>query len=76
MIEIIELWPAGAASECIVCGDDSGRCGIPVYEDLVLPNWWPGEWGGAPACYRCQEFQGRLAWPIDLATLQGLVARL
>lgn len=51
-------------AECVICGDVSDRMGIPVYEDLVLPNDWPGEHGGAPACERCMKLQWTLTKPM------------
>jgi hypothetical protein len=53
-------------ADCWVCGEDAtGRdCGIPVYEDMVLPNKWRGEWGGVPACRRCFERQSKLLQPM------------
>ena len=41
-------------SPCHLCGRDcDGRLGLPMYEDLVLPNDWPGEWAGFPVCRPC-----------------------
>jgi hypothetical protein len=54
-------------ADCWVCGspDATGLdCGIPIYEDLILPNDWQGEWGGAPACPQCFELQNRLTEPL------------
>jgi hypothetical protein len=65
-IEIILDWPE---STCWACGADAtlDNCGIPHYEDFVLPNDWQGEWGGAPACRQCFEKQGRLTKPMLLS---------
>ncbi len=43
--------------ECHICGDVAANCGIPMYEDMVLPNDWSGEWYGQPACQQCFELQ-------------------
>jgi hypothetical protein len=57
---------------CWVCGEDStlDNCGIPVYEDFVLPNDWQGEWGGVPSCRRCFEKQGKLSKPMLASDLR------
>lgn len=58
--EVIDLSPHEVS--CVVCGvitDDSH--GIPMYEDLVLPDDWTGEWFGQPACRRCHAAQSRLS---------------
>lgn len=49
---VIELWPKG---NCFICGVDLLGCrqGVPVYEDVILPNSWEGEWSGADACPEC-----------------------
>jgi hypothetical protein len=59
--------------DCWVCGSPEAtgsNMGIPVYEDLILPNDWQGEWGGAPACPKCFEKQSRLTEPMPLADFQ------
>lgn len=56
-------------TECHVCGTitTGGRFAIPIYEGYVLPNPWPGEWVGVPACTACFERQERLLTPCLLA---------
>jgi hypothetical protein len=56
-------------ADCWACGADASgmECGIPVYEDLILPNDWTGEWGGVPACHACFERQGKLTEPMTKA---------
>lgn len=71
-ITIIDLWPIVA--ECAVCGADSHRSGIPMYEDLVLPNDWSGEWGGRPACERCRIAQEEITEPVTLAEFRAIAA--
>jgi hypothetical protein len=46
--------------------------GIPVYEDLVLPNDWPGEWGGVPACPECFNKQNALGEAVALSEFNRL----
>lgn len=69
-VTIINLTPILA--DCWVCGDLSHRMGIPVYEDLILPNHHDGEWGGVPACRECFELQGLLREPTALADFRRL----
>ena len=63
-ILVIELWPH--ESECWLCGRDlvGAQHGVPFYEDLLLPNDWPGEWGGFDACRRCYDFQQTISEPM------------
>ena len=60
---------------CFACGGwaDASR-GIPVYEDIVLPNSWTGEWFGAPACDECFAAQNRLTFPVLACDLVELAA--
>ena len=40
--------------DCWVCGQETYLdFGLAVYEDLILPNNWSGEWFGATVCPRC-----------------------
>lgn len=78
-ILVIRMWPRD--TECRLCGVPlvEPRYGVPMYEDLVLPNdtshihfgdyirGWDGEWGGFDACERCYEAQGRLIAPMTEA---------
>lgn len=51
-IRIIELFPM--TDFCCVCGDEVVvECGLAMYEDLIVPEDWPGEWGGFTACRQC-----------------------
>lgn len=68
---IIDLHPITA--ECVVCGDVSHKQGIPMHEDIVLPNDWGGEWGGQPACPRCFSIQEQLTRPISLAAMRTMI---
>lgn len=70
-IIVIDLWPAEA--ECFVCEKVTGlRFGVPRYEDLIVPDNYVGEWGGAAVCHLCYrvvrsmqaEQPGRLL-PVD-----------
>ena len=56
-------------ADCWACGGDASGLehGIPIYEDLILPNDWPGEWGGAPACRSCFDRQSELTEPTTVA---------
>jgi len=51
-----------------VCGGEATE-GIPVYEDLVLPDDWEGEWFGADACAACARLQHQLTEPIPVSLL-------
>ncbi len=54
--------------ECRVCGDiTTPDHGVPMYEDTLLPNDWPGEWFGQPACLRCFEIQSKLTKPMRIS---------
>lgn len=68
---IINLFPR--ETECIVCEAPLSDCrqGVPVYEDLLLPNEWTGDWGGFDACQRCFEIQGKLTEPTPLAEVRA-----
>lgn len=45
--------------ECRVCqrpwsySPEGPSFGVPMYEDEILPDDDPGEWGGMPTCPRC-----------------------
>ena len=72
-VTVIDLFPPVAT--CCICGDGSLKSGIPMYEDMVLPNDWQGEWGGQPACDRCRELQGTLTEPMPDWEFRALAAR-
>lgn len=56
---------------CHICGAESPpRWGIPIYEGFVLPNAWPGEWGGVDACLACWTQQGRLKAPVAIGVFR------
>mgnify|MGYP001584071269 CR=1 FL=1 len=70
MIEVIHLDKREAM--CCVCGADCPpHCGIPIYEDFVLPNSWEGEWGGMDACRACWTAQQVITTPIPLWTFRA-----
>lgn len=89
-ITVIHLRPHEA--ECYVCGADiylnpeGGGFGIPIYEDEVLQDEDPGEWGGVPVCRRCYDLTNlhlreairakpEQAWPrVNLRQLRAAVA--
>lgn len=51
-ILVIDLWPV--VCDCTICGaETSDKFGIAVYEDVIVPDNYEGEWGGAPVCARC-----------------------
>jgi len=53
-ITVIELWPA--TDNCCVCDEEVlMRYGLAMYEDLLVPDGWQGEWGGFTACRRCYD---------------------
>ena len=51
---------------CCCCGAESPppHWGIPIYEDVMLPNDWPEEWAGMDACEACWPRQGQLSAPV------------
>ncbi len=52
--ELLELF--SDRYNCFVCGAEcGGRFGLPVCSGDVLPNDWPGEWGGVVVCRSCFE---------------------
>jgi hypothetical protein len=56
---------------CAICGDETdGRGGVPMYEDLVLPDDWQGEWGGFDACEACRDVQRLLTAPAPAAVVR------
>lgn len=70
-IHLIELWPHW--TECTICGADCLlEFGLAIYEDLIVPDHYEGEWGGAPACKKCFDHSRELqaARPGDFITFQ------
>jgi len=52
-------------ADCFVCGESTYNThGIPVYEDIILPNDWEGEWFGQTACLECFKAQNKLTRPV------------
>ena len=52
---------------CHVCEAESPpHWGIPIFEGMVLPNDWTGDWGGVDACTQCWTRQGALTAPMTL----------
>ena len=63
VIDLQDFW-----TECAICDERCPRRqGIPMYEDIVLPNDWTGEWYGRPACVRCYLVQLKLTKPMVAA---------
>lgn len=60
----LQAFPA----DCWACGADATglNLGIPVYEDLILPNDYEGEFGGVPACRGCFDKQQEIVAPTEL----------
>jgi hypothetical protein len=51
-VVVINLTPHGI--DCHVCDEeDNAGHGIPIYEDVIVPDDYTGEWGGVPVCLRC-----------------------
>ncbi len=70
VINLNERW-----ADCWVCGNPTlcaSGFGIPVYEDIVLPNSWDGEWFGQGACEPCFTKQGSLERPMSLDDFRNL----
>lgn len=62
---------------CTTCGRetyDRRGFGVPMYEGEILPNDWPGEWGGFDVCARCYEVQQGLTEPMQPGAFRLLVA--
>ena len=52
LVYVINLWEPEA--ECFVCDTVTTlRQGIARYEDMIVPEDYEGEWGGAAVCKRC-----------------------
>lgn len=73
---VVNLWPP--ESERWGCGTRLvAPCyGVPVYEDLILPNDFEGEWGGFDACARCFWLQGRMTEPVSLREFKAMAVLL
>ncbi len=69
------------SGECQICGEHLPHIGqgVPMHEDLVLPNDWSGEWAGFDACLPCFEAQATLTAPMPVwdfrEQLRGLPPR-
>lgn len=51
---VIDLWPH--ETECVLCGEWlylKDAKGLPMYEDEVVPDDYPGEWAGFSVCDAC-----------------------
>ncbi len=68
VINLNERW-----ADCVVCQEPSFDCGIPMYEDIILPNDWTGEWFGQPACPQCFRLQSLLNKPICFNEFRSIV---
>lgn len=71
---VVELWPP--VVNCRVCGVCVGTYqgfGIPMWEGDVLPNDWPGDWGGFPACLPCYSAQQQITKPTTVSELLAQV---
>ena len=68
MTEALQINLAPRETECIVCDAPLTDCrqGVPVYEDMLLPNDHEGDWAGFDACPPCFAFQNALTKPISL----------
>lgn len=66
-ILVINLWPI--ESDCFGCGVRlfNARHGVPVFEDLILPSDWTGEWFGSDACATCYARQQEIIAPVSVA---------
>lgn len=76
-ILVIDLWPI--VCECTLCGAETGdKFGIAVYEDVIVPDDYKGEWGGSPVCARCfyltrgyqEQHPGEM---VSFGTIRGLI---
>lgn len=62
--------------ECHICNSPtSGKFGVPMYEDMVLPNNWLGEWFGQTVCEVCFLAQNKLQKPINQNKFAMLLVR-
>ena len=61
-------------ADCYVCNAETpAHWGIPAYEGYVLPNDWPGEWGGFDVCAACWERQQTLTTPMLVSKFRALI---
>lgn len=52
---------------CIMCDRETPkRLGIPMWNGMVLPNDWAGDWVGFTACPRCFYEQHQLTRPMEV----------
>lgn len=52
---------------CWACGKECNHDrGIPVFEDVILPNDYKGEWFGVDACQECFDKQAALQKPVHI----------
>lgn len=71
-INIIELWPA--TDECCVCEDEVlMEYGLPMYESEIVPEDWPGEWGGFMACKRCWQMFTDVKEPLPVTEARRIL---
>lgn len=70
--EVLLIQMRDFSTECWVCGEACTHdYGIPVWEDLVLPNDHRGEWGGVSACRECYDQQQKLLQPMNQIEFLG-----
>jgi len=57
---VIDVWPTWI--KCHLCDKDAlFGWGVPITDDgQIIPNWYPGDWGGVPVCEPC--FEKHAAW--------------
>lgn len=60
--------------KCHLCNSPTcGKFGVPMYEDMVLPNNCAGKWFGQTACETCFLAQNKIRKPINLNRFATLI---
>lgn len=47
--------------------------GLAAYESEILPNDWPGEWGGHTACKRCFDMFSDIKTPLPVSEARKIL---
>lgn len=71
-ITVIDLSPH--FDKCCVCDEEvQMQYGLAMYEDLLVPDDWPGEWGGFTACKRCYDTFTGIKEPITIQLARAAI---
>lgn len=76
-IVIIELWPQEdnccVCDEVVLCYSAGPNYGLAMYEGEIVPEDWPGEWGGFTACWSCFNMFRNIKQPLPVWKARVLV---